>query len=77
MQKIIDIGLKGLTVESVLGTCTCIASLANSDITEKWWYWPDINIDTRIASALIIALCSYDAMLYSNYSCILLGPGCA
>ena len=40
-----------LTAESVLGTC--IAYLANSDTTDKWWYWPDTDTDTRIDAALL------------------------
>ena len=36
-----------LTAESVL--CTC---LANSDTTDKWWYWPDTDTDTRINAGL-------------------------
>ena len=38
------------TAELVLGTC--IAYLADSDTTEKWWYWLDTNMDTRIGAAL-------------------------
>ena len=36
------------TAELVLG----IAYLADSDTTEKWWHWLDMDMVTRIGAAL-------------------------
>ena len=43
-----------LTAESVLGTCSILIILVNSDATEKWWNWPHTNTDIRIGAALIL-----------------------